>query len=63
MGGLEQLALHDETQWEGRRGADQLLISPLFDTPGKGPAWGTGRLRRFLDRVAAEGPRLLALGA
>lgn len=54
--------LHDEGQWEARRGADQLLVSPIFETPGKGPAWGATRLHRLLDRLPAEGPRVLALG-
>ena len=54
--------LHDEAQWEARRGADQLLLSPIFETPGKGPAWGPGRLRTFLEGLPPEGPRLLALG-
>jgi len=54
--------LHTESQWEERRGADQLLISPIFETPGKGPAWGPARLRTFLDGRPPGGPRLLALG-
>lgn len=54
--------LHVESQWEARQGADQLLISPIFETPGKGPAWGPTRLRTFLDGRPPGGPRLLALG-
>lgn len=54
--------LHDEDQWAARSRADQLLISPIFASPGKGAPWGTERLRRFLDGLPAEGPRLLALG-
>jgi len=54
--------LHGEVQWEARRGADQLLISPVFASPGKGEPWGVERLHRFLDGLPAGGPRLLALG-
>ncbi|WP_243295568.1 thiamine phosphate synthase [Geothrix mesophila] len=54
--------LHDEGQWATRSRADQLLISPIFASPGKGAPWGPERLRRFLDGLPAEGPRLLALG-
>jgi len=53
--------LHEEKQLEARRGCAQLLISPVFATPGKGAPWGAARLHRFLDTVPA-GPRLLALG-
>ncbi|HET8901708.1 MAG TPA: thiamine phosphate synthase [Holophagaceae bacterium] len=53
--------LHDETQFAVRRHCQQLLISPLFPTPGKGTPWGASRLHRFLD-TAMPGPRLLALG-
>lgn len=54
--------LHDENQWARRYHADQLLVSPIFPSPGKSGPWGVGRLRRFLDTLPAEGPRLLALG-
>lgn len=54
--------LHDESQWAGRREADQLLVSPIFPSPGKGAPWGEGRLRRFLEGLPPEGPRVLALG-
>lgn len=54
--------LHDEDQWSARSRVDQLLISPIFASPGKGAPWGPERLRRFLDGLPAEGPRLLALG-
>lgn len=54
--------LHAETQWSSRKAADQLLISPVFASPGKGEPWGTERLRRFLDELPEGGPRLLALG-
>ncbi len=54
--------LHEEGQWSARSGADQLLISPIFPTPGKGAPWGWGRCRTFLDGLPETGPDLLALG-
>lgn len=54
--------LHDEAQWEARQGCDQLLVSPVFASPGKGEPWGPDRLRRWLDRLPPGGPRILALG-
>jgi thiamine monophosphate synthase len=54
--------LHAEAQWKGRSTADQLLIAPVFASPGKGVPWGEGRLHRFLDGLPETGPRLLALG-
>lgn len=54
--------LHDESQWNSRRLADQLLVSPIFPSPGKGAPWGSGRLAAFLDRLPPAGPRLYALG-
>lgn len=62
-GGLVPLSrpLHEEGQLASRSACRQLLISPVFPTPGKGAAWGAARLRLFLDTVP-PGPRLLALG-
>lgn len=54
--------LHDEGQWKARVSANQLLVSPVFASPGKDTPWGVSRLHRFLDRLPAEGPRVLALG-
>ena len=54
--------LHHEDQWEARRHCDQLLVSPVFASPGKGDPWGAERLHRFLDRLSPGGPRILALG-
>jgi len=54
--------LHDETQWPSRAQAEQLLVSPIFSSPGKGVPWGAARLHRFLDGLPAGGPGLLALG-
>lgn len=53
--------LHGAEQFPSRRGCTQLLIAPVFETPGKGSPWGVTRVHRFLDE-AAMGPRLLALG-
>jgi thiamine monophosphate synthase len=54
--------LHAEAQWASRSSAEQLLIAPVFASPGKGAPWGAGRLHQFLDGLPSEGPRLLALG-
>jgi thiamine monophosphate synthase len=54
--------LHAEGQWDRRLAAGQLLISPIFASPGKGQPWGPDRLRTFLGALPTSGPRLLALG-
>lgn len=54
--------LHAEAQWAARRGCQQLLVSPVLPSPGKGAPWGPDRLHRFLDTLLPEGPRILALG-
>ncbi len=54
--------LHTESQWAERSAVAQLLVSPVFSSPGKGVPWGPERLRRFLDSLPAGGPGLLALG-
>lgn len=54
--------LHAEAQWAARRGAEQLLVSPILPSPGKGEPWGLRRFHRFLDGLPEGGPRLLALG-
>lgn len=54
--------LHDPSQWAIRRHADQLLLSPVLPSPGKGTPWGPQRTRLFLDTLPPEGPSLLALG-
>ncbi|MBS1767214.1 MAG: thiamine phosphate synthase [Acidobacteria bacterium] len=53
--------LHGEGQFAARARAKQLLVSPIFETPGKGAPWGIPRLHAFLDG-APRGPRILALG-
>ena len=54
--------LHAESQWASRANCAQLLIAPVFPTPGKGATWGQPRLHAFLDTLPETGPRLLALG-
>ena len=54
--------LHSELQFETRRHADQLLVSPLFDVPGKGEPWGPSRFHRFLDALPEAPPPIFALG-
>lgn len=54
--------LHHEDQWRTRSHVDQLLVSPVFTSPGKGDPWGVERLHRFLDTLPEAGPRMLALG-
>ena len=54
--------LHHEDQWKARCAMDQLLISPVFPSLGKGEPWGSTRLHAFLDALPESGPRLLALG-
>jgi thiamine monophosphate synthase len=54
--------IHDPAQIPGRSGARQLLLSPIFTVPGKGPAWGPEKLRTVLDALPPVGGRILALG-
>jgi len=54
--------LHGLDQAPARRGADQLLLSPVFATPGKGPALGAEGLHAWLEVLPPTGARLLALG-
>jgi thiamine monophosphate synthase len=54
--------LHDEVQWDARKAAEQLLVAPVFASPGKGLPWGLARLHRFFDGLPTAGPRILALG-
>lgn len=62
--GLVQLSrpLHEEGQWTLRNRLDQVLIAPIFASPGKEGPWGPARLHRFLDGLPEAGPRILALG-
>jgi len=54
--------VHDPAQIPGRAGAAQLILSPIFAVPGKGPAWGAGQLKDVLDGMPAGAFRALALG-
>jgi thiamine monophosphate synthase len=54
--------LHDEGQWEDRRNCTQVLLAPVFASPGKAAPWGSARVRAFLDGLPPEGPSILALG-
>ena len=53
--------LHDPVQLPERLGAGQLILSPVFPVPGKGPAWGPEKLHRVLDALPRAG-KVLALG-
>jgi thiamine monophosphate synthase len=54
--------IHDPAQIPGRAGARQLILSPVFAVPGKGPAWGAERLGQVLDGMPSGASRILALG-
>jgi thiamine monophosphate synthase len=54
--------IHDPEQVPERSGAHQLILSPIFPVPGKGPAWGPGKLRAVLDAMPPVASRVLALG-
>lgn len=54
--------VHDPAQIPSRASARQLILSPIFPVPGKGPAWGPEKLHRILDGMPAGSCRTLALG-
>jgi thiamine monophosphate synthase len=54
--------LHSISQIQCRFATDQLLISPVFDVPGKGPPMGPGGLHGILDNMPPWQGKLLALG-
>jgi len=54
--------IHEPGQIPDRCGAHQLLLSPIFPVPGKGPAWGPDKLRAVLDAMPPVESRILALG-
>lgn len=54
--------LHAPAQLAGRRQSQQLLLSPVFAVPGKGPALGVQGLHGILDGLPPFEGRLLALG-
>ncbi|MGA2079010.1 MAG: thiamine phosphate synthase [Holophaga sp.] len=54
--------VHDPAQIPARATVRQLIVSPIFPVPGKGPAWGPGRLHLVLHGLPPLSGRLLALG-
>lgn len=54
--------LHALADFPERVQADQLLLSPVFATPGKGAPLGAEGLHRWLDALPPCSGRLLALG-
>ncbi len=54
--------VHDPAQVAARRGARQLILSPVYTVPGKNPPWGPAGLRRVLDGLPRGAFRVLALG-
>jgi thiamine-phosphate pyrophosphorylase len=54
--------LHNITQISERRESDQLLISPVFEVPGKSEPIGARGLHGILDNMPPWRGKLLALG-
>ena len=54
--------LHSLAQVKGRHATDQLLISPVFDVPGKGQPIGVHGLHDILGGMPPWKGKLLALG-
>lgn len=54
--------LHELAQIPGRLEARQLLVSPVFPVPGKGPDLGVAGLHSVLDGLSGYSGRVLALG-
>ena len=54
--------VHDPAQLPARSQHRQVIVSPIFPVPGKGPAWGIDRLHAVLDALAPAPARILALG-
>ena len=48
-----------EAEKAQREGADAVTFSPIFDTPGKGPAQGLEKLKEIRDKISIK---LFALG-
>jgi len=63
-GGLLPLSrpVHASSQLAGRASANQLVLSPVYGVPGKGPAMGWAALHRMLDSLPPGAARVLALG-
>lgn len=54
--------LHHPAQFAKRAQAQQLLLSPVFETPDKGPSLGAEGLHAWLDALPTFEGRFLALG-
>jgi thiazole tautomerase (transcriptional regulator TenI) len=54
--------LHDPAAFPARSAANQLILSPIFESPGKGAGLGAERLRSWLEELPPFPGRLLALG-
>jgi thiamine monophosphate synthase len=54
--------VHDPAQLPARAQLRQVIVSPIFTVPGKGPAWGVERLHSVLDALPPAPARILALG-
>lgn len=54
--------LHDPKAFGARSAAQQLILSPAFASPGKGPGLGPGTLRGWLETLPTFSGRFLALG-
>jgi len=54
--------LHDPASFASRRAANQLILSPVFESPGKGPGLGVGTLRKWLEELPPFEGAFLALG-
>lgn len=54
--------LHSPEQLPQRLHTHQILVSPVFPVPGKGPCWGVEAFHRLLDGLSQDAPRMYALG-
>ena len=54
--------IHEPAQFQPRCAAQQLLLSPIYQVPGKGPAWGPEKLHGVLEAMPALDGKILALG-
>ena len=62
LGLAQSRPVHDPDQVPDRGDSRQLILSPIFPVPGKGPAWGPARLHAVLDALPPVAARVLALG-
>lgn len=54
--------IHEPAQFGPRLGCRQLIVSPVFPVPGKGPTWDITHLHGALDALPPAETRILALG-